>query len=190
MGTIRNFLLAVAVIGAVGCDDGGKGEMFPDPAFKACVEEKINYDANLDILDKNDPDLYDKIYMLACEGGGIKNIKGIEHMPNIDWLAITDNQVESLEPLRTLTKLEFLKLDNNKIKNLEPLSGLTILSTLSLSDNYIEDISPLFTLTNLGSVWLNGNCITDAGQFQELKQHSPDVQTGGAENSQTPAKCQ
>jgi Leucine-rich repeat (LRR) protein len=127
---MRNILilLAVLVVGLIactGCDDDGKlkpGE-FGDPAFKACVENKISYAE----LDKNDPDLYDKITSMECYGGGIKSLKGIENMPNMDWLAIVDNQIELLEPLHTLTKLDWLKLNNNKIKDITPISNLPAL---------------------------------------------------------------
>ena len=180
---------AVAVFAAAGCDDG-KGEMFPDPAFKACVEDRIAYAVSIGLWQKDDPDIYNKVTMLECYGGGVKSIKGIEHMPNMDDLSIVDNQIESLEPLRTLTKLEFLKLNNNKIKDLEPLSGLKMLYNLYLADNYIEDISPLCALTQIRTVMLSGNCITDVNQFRELENCASEYSSNGAENYQEPAKCQ
>ena len=181
-------MLLLLLTACTGCDGDGKlkpGE-FEDPAFKACVENKINYAG----LDKEDPDLYNKITSLACGGGGISNLNGIENMPNIFDLTVIDNQIESLESLRTLTKLKWLKLDNNKIKDLEPLSELTELTSLYLRNNYIEDISPLCSLTKLSMVGLSGNCIADANQFRELEKCIPGYTSGGAENYQNPEKCQ
>ncbi|HSA33857.1 MAG TPA: hypothetical protein P5077_09035 [bacterium] len=56
----------------IGCDGDGtlKPGEFEDPAFAKCVEDKIDYEAGLGLLDKNDPDLYNKIESLACAGGG------------------------------------------------------------------------------------------------------------------------
>lgn len=82
-GTMRNFLLAAVFIGAVGCDDGGNGEMFPDPAFKACVEDRIAYAVSIGLWQKDDPDIYNKVDELACEGGGVKSLKGIDNMQTL-----------------------------------------------------------------------------------------------------------
>ena len=176
----------------IGCDGDGplKPGEFEDPAFAKCVKDSIDYAISIGLWQKDDPDIYNKVEELACEGGGVSSLKGIENMPNIDWLGIVDNEIESLEPLRTLTKLTFLKLDNNKIKDLEPLSGLTELTSLYLSYNYIEDISPLCPLTKLSMVGLTGNCITDVNQFRELEKCAPNYTSGGAENYQNPEKCQ
>ncbi|HSA34682.1 MAG TPA: hypothetical protein P5077_13235, partial [bacterium] len=113
----------------IGCDGDGtlKPGEFEDPAFAKCVEKNLQDYYNNHLIDSSDPEKYNKVKMLECYGGGgggVSGLKGIENMPNIDDLAIVDNEIESLEPLRTLTKLEFLKLSNNKIKDLEPLSGL------------------------------------------------------------------
>ena len=176
----------------IGCDGDGplKPGEFEDPAFAKCVKDRIDYAISIGLWQKDDPDIYNKVEMLECYGGGVKSLKGIENMPNMDDLSIVDNEIESLEPLRTLTKLEFLKLDNNKIKDLEPLSGLTELSTLLLSNNFIEDLTPLYSLSKLGLVSLDGNCIVDYSQFDELEKHSPNINLGSPEKYQTPEKCQ
>ena len=176
----------------IGCDGDGplKPGEFEDPAFAKCVEKilQIYIDNNLILAD--DPDKYNKIDMLGCGEGGIRSIKGIENMPNLDEIEIIDNEIESLEPLRTLTKLEFLKLNNNKIKDLEPLSGLTELISLYLYDNYIENILPLCALTQIHTVGLSGNCIVDVNQFRELEKCAPEYSSNGAEDYQNPEKCQ
>ena len=175
---------------AVGCDGGGKGEMFPDPAFKACVDDLVNYAIEIGNIDANDPNKYEKIDTLDCYGGGIKSLKGIENLSNLDWLAIVDNQVESLEPLRTLTKLEFLKLDNNQVKDLEPLSGLTALNALYFHYNYVEDISPLYEMKSLSTVGPGNNCIPKE-QFYTLQKKNPAiVMEINLENYVIPEKCQ
>ncbi len=189
--TMRNFLLAVVFIGAVGCDDGGNGEMFPDPAFKACVEETLQDYYNNDLIDPNDPDKYSKVKMIGCGAGTIRDIRGIGNMPNVDWVGMSDNQIESLEPLRTLTKLTNLKLNNNKIKDLEPLSGLTELNALYLMDNYLTDLSPLYSCKKITALSVNGNCITDEQQFSDIKAQLPNAGiSGDSLAAQTPEKCQ
>ena len=64
--------ILILLTACTGCDNGNnklKPGEFEDPAFKACVQEKIDYDANLGLLDKNDPELYNKITRLGCGGG-------------------------------------------------------------------------------------------------------------------------
>ncbi|HOW51057.1 MAG TPA: hypothetical protein PLV42_03310 [bacterium] len=63
------YLLTILILltACTGCDDGKlKPGEFEDPAFKACVENKINYAE----LDRNDPELYNKIDSMECYGGG------------------------------------------------------------------------------------------------------------------------
>ena len=187
------YLLTILILltACTGCDDGKlKPGEFEDPAFKACVEENLQDYYNNHLIDPADPERYNKVEMLECYGGGVKSLKGIENMPNVDDLAIVDNEIESLEPLRTLTKLTFLKLNNNKIKDLEPLSGLTALATLFLYDNYISDISPLYAVASLKTAGLGGNCILKE-QFDELEEKNPDINIGDTpEDFQDLAKCQ
>ena len=185
-------MLLLLLTACTGCDGDGKlkpGE-FEDPAFAKCVQDMIDYAVSIGLWQKDDPDIYNKVNKLECYGGGVKEIGGVENMPNINWLAVVDNQVESLEPLRTLTKLKFLKLDNNKIRDVEPLSGLTELTSLLLYNNYIKDISSLCPLKKLDMADFSENCIADANQFRELEKCAPNYTSGGAENYQDPAKCQ
>ena len=184
-------VILLLLTACTGCDDNKlKPGEFEDPAFAKCVQDRIDYAVSIGLWQKDDPDIYNKVDKLECYGGEIKKIKGIENMPNINWLAVVDNQLESLEPLRTLTKLEFLKLNNNKIKDIEPLSELKTLYNLYLADNYIEDISPLCVLTQIRTVMLSGNCITDVNQFRELEKCASEYSSNGAENYQEPEKCQ
>jgi len=193
MNLAPTVMLLLLLTACIGCDGDGplKPGEFEDPAFAKCVKDKIDYEANLGLLDKNDPDLYNKIESLACAGFGVKSIKGIENLPNIDWFGAEDNEIESLEPLRTLTKLEFLKLSNNKIKELEPLSGLNVLGALHVDRNYIEDISSLYGNTSLTMLSIWGNCISNLFQFDELKKNNSNlVITGTTADDQDPTKCQ
>ena len=176
----------------LGCDGDGplKPGEFEDPAFAKCVEKNLQdyYDNHL--IDPDDPERYNKVEMLECYGGGVKGLKGIENMPNMDDLSIVDNEIESLEPLRTLTKLEFLKLSNNKIKDLEPLSGLPVLGSLIIDDNYVEDISPLYGVSSLTMLWLSRNCI-DISQLEEIEKRNSNLHfSETTKSSQDPEKCQ
>jgi len=122
-------------------------------------------------------------------GGGVSSLKGIENIPNIDWLGVVDNQVESLEPLRTLTKLTFLKLDNNRIREVEPVSRLPVLATLYVYHNYVDDIMCLYDMTWLKTAGLGDNCIPKE-QFYVLKEKNPDIVIGvDLDNYVIPEKC-
>ncbi|HOW51061.1 MAG TPA: hypothetical protein PLV42_03330 [bacterium] len=69
------YLLTILILltACTGCDDGKlKPGEFEDPAFKACVEERINYAIGIGLWQKDDPELYNKVEELACEGGGFR----------------------------------------------------------------------------------------------------------------------
>ncbi len=188
------YLLAILILltACTGCDNEKlKPGEFEDAALKACVQDLIDYAIGVGTMKADDPNKYEKIDTLDCYGGGIKSLKGIENLSNLNWLAIVDNQVESLEPLSTLAKLTFLKLSNNKIKELESLSGLTELNNVSLIDNYIEDITPLYGCKKITMLSINGNCITDEKQFEDIQTQLPNAGVSGAVlAAQHPEKCQ
>ena len=111
-------------------------------------------------------------------------------MPNIDWLGIVDNEIESLEPLRTLMKLTFLKLNNNKIRDLEPVSNLPMLNALFLNDNYVNDISCFYDTQSLTYAELADNCIPKE-QLLTMREKHPQLPLGvDLDNYVTPEKCQ
>ncbi|HOW50977.1 MAG TPA: hypothetical protein PLV42_02910 [bacterium] len=73
---MRSFFLTILILltACTGCDNGDNGKLkpgeFEDPAFKACVEERINYAIGIGLWQKDDPELYNKVEMLECYGGG------------------------------------------------------------------------------------------------------------------------
>ncbi|HOW52826.1 MAG TPA: leucine-rich repeat domain-containing protein [bacterium] len=185
-GVIATLLLLIA---CTGCDNNE--EAFPDPAFKACVEESLR-DYSEIVGQKynieNDKDL-EIIKMIACTKVGIVSVKGAEKLLNVERLDLNQNQIESVEPLRNLKKLEILHLDINKIRVIEPLTEAENLRTLTLTNNYINDFRPLKVLVQLKSLGVALNCATDLSQFDEIKAVIDGILIDGI-NAQTPEKCQ
>ena len=114
---------------------------------------------------------------------GISSLSGIEHLQNLrflslydnqiadlaplsklkslQWLLLTRNQIRDLSSLAELTNLQILLLGANQISSIADLAGLRSLEALAVSDNYIHDISPLAGMTNLRHLDIASNPIAD-----------------------------
>lgn len=98
----------------------------------------------------------------------IKNLSGIEHAINLEYLYIDSHEISDITPLSHLTNLNYLHLDFNEISDISPLSQLTNLETLELNGNQIRDLSPLSSLTNLEALYLMRNQISDLTPLSDL----------------------
>ena len=103
----------------------------------------------------------------------IRDLTGLEHATQLEWLYLDSNEISDITPLAGLTQLMELFLDANEIVDLNPLTGLTELQVLSLGwwktgGNQISDITPLATLTNLTELSLWGNQISDITPLTSL----------------------
>ncbi|MBW9156993.1 leucine-rich repeat domain-containing protein [Clostridium tagluense] len=99
---------------------------------------------------------------------GITNLQGIEHLTNLTYLRLDNNEISNIEPLKCLTNLTDLYLSNNQISSIEPLKGLTNLKSLELFENQISNILPLASLTNLTNLYLSDNQINNIEPLKRL----------------------
>ncbi|HSA34236.1 MAG TPA: leucine-rich repeat domain-containing protein [bacterium] len=184
-------VMAAAVAFCVACDDGN--EAFPDPAFKACIENRLAqysdiYDTTYNINNEKDLEV---VGLLSCSDAGIKSIEGVEKLLNLNDLRLYKNQIESIEPIRDLEKLQDLDLSFNKIKDVEPISDAVKITYLQLSANYITDIRSLKTLVAMGVLYLDDNCISDiSSQCETLTTAISGLTIYGEENQMDPQRCQ
>ncbi|MGD7053925.1 leucine-rich repeat domain-containing protein [Sutcliffiella horikoshii] len=78
----------------------------------------------------------------------LKDLSGLEHATNLEYLYLDGNEISDLTPLSNLDSLLDLTLRNNQITNLSPLEASN-LNWLDLENNPVSDISVLLTLDNL-----------------------------------------
>ena len=105
---------------------------------------------------------------LDLEGGGFRDLTGLEYATNVKFLSLRDNRVWDVSALGGLTNLTTLDLSGNNLTDVSPLSGLTKLHSLELNNNNLTDVSPLSGLTNLEWLYLNNNNLTDASALGGL----------------------
>ncbi|MDE0468937.1 MAG: leucine-rich repeat domain-containing protein [Candidatus Poribacteria bacterium] len=95
----------------------------------------------------------------------IKDITGLEHAKNLEFLFLDYNQIRDIAPLTGLKNLTRLGLLSNQIQDLTPLASANLprLLTLGLSSNQIQDLTPLASanLPRLKDLKLTNNQIQD-----------------------------
>jgi len=100
---------------------------------------------------------------------GITELDGIEKLPNLRILSISNNFISSLDPLAHLTELRTLFMDNNEVVSLSPLGYNHKLTGLYASNNKISDPYGLIGLETLVEALLWGNEISeDAKEVLQL----------------------
>jgi len=99
---------------------------------------------------------------------GIKSMKGIQHLQNLQILWFDSNQVSDISALQNLTNLYELSFDYNQVSDISALQNLTNLQELSFDSNQVSDISALQNLTNLLALYFHGNQVSDISALQNL----------------------
>ena len=163
---ILNPLMAIlfalaAVIGTAGQADAQI--TFSDPNLEAAIREA---------LDKAEGPITDAdlggLTELDASERDIRDLAGMEHCVNLEWLNLYGNQISDVSPLSGLSNLELLVLWDNQISDVGPLSGLSNLELLDLWDNQISDVSSLSGLSNLELLGLEDNQISDIKPLTNL----------------------
>jgi Leucine-rich repeat (LRR) protein len=100
------------------------------------------------------------VQALDARGLNIRNLSGIEHCLNLQWLDLRENDISNLKPLEQLGRPEspfdsplvYLNLNGNVVTDIAPLVGLMNLQTLMLFGNQIPDIQALVTNAQYGGL--------------------------------------
>jgi len=92
---------------------------------------------------------------------GITELDGIEKLPNLRILSISNNFITSLDPLAKLPELRTLFMDNNEVVSLSPLGYNHKLTGLYASNNKISDPYGLIGLEKLIEALLWENEISE-----------------------------
>ena len=151
---------------------------FKDENLKSAILEDAgnDYDINKDgELSIEEMKKIDNLGYLA--GKGITDLTGLEYAINVEYIDLSNfeieegaelNNITDISPLKNLTKLTFLQLNGNGIEDISALSDLTNLENLYLPHNKIKDIKPLEKLVNLRNLSLAYNEIENISSLKEL----------------------
>ena len=101
---------------------------------------------------------------------GITDLTGLEYATNLEFLALSVNEIRDITPLAGLIKLESLRLRKNPITDLTPLANLTNLTYIHLGHVKASDITPLANLTKLEQARLNNMQLQDITPLANLTQ--------------------
>ena len=156
-------------LGAVEAADSETAVHVPDAVLREAVEEALGKEADEPITRR------DMATLRRLEAQGVRQLTGIEHAVNLDFLGATRGPVSDLAPLSGLTSLRELWLYNNRISDVGPLAGLNSLETLLLNTdsgsrhaNSITDLGPLSGLRSLTRLAVGSNPVTDLAPLSGL----------------------
>ena len=79
---------------------------------------------------------------LLLDNNAIGRIQGIASLAHLQYLSLSNNQIQSIEGLDSLP-IKHLDLANNQIQRLENLHTLVLLQVLVVSGNQISSLSGL-----------------------------------------------
>lgn len=132
----------------------------PDANLRACINASLGQGPTDAITETQAA----AITVVDCQNGGIADLTGLEHMPQLETLWLNNNpDIASLAPVMNLTELESLGMGGTGVTDAD-LPGLvasTHLTHLILWDNDLTDISALESATSLKQLFLNNAQITD-----------------------------
>ena len=101
-------------------------EVVEDPGLQGCINIYLNNnpDANLETISQ-----------LTCTDAGITSLIGLNNVPNLSLLDVSNNRIIDLSPVIYLEALRVLRIANNPIRNINALSNLNLLNFIDLSGN-------------------------------------------------------
>jgi len=100
--------------------------LLSDTSLQGCLNQQFTSTGN------EDPG---SITLLACPSSGVQSLVGINALPNLEQLELSDNSIIDLSPLSSLRNLRVLSIRNNRITDINALLPLPILRFVALQGN-------------------------------------------------------
>jgi internalin A len=118
------------------------------PPNKLYSNSNIEYTVN-----RNDDVIGLKIENINCS-----NILSlISRLRSLEYLTLTNTNIEDITPIQYLKRLKILNLHNNRIYDISPLKELTKLIRLELSSNLIKELPNWITDFEMDIAWSNNH---------------------------------
>lgn len=102
------------------------------------------------------------------ERWGIDDIKNILNLKNLEYLNLSNNNIQKIDGIENLFKLRILHLNNNRIGEIPDLKNLKSLKELYLSNNIIKKVIGIRGLQNIDTIDLHSNYIEDLRPIKGL----------------------
>lgn len=129
---------------------------FPDALFRSVVSE--NYDTNENgYLSKSEIDAVTEMIIDEENGGGIEDLRGIQHFTALNSLRIQDTRIQSLS-LGNLGLTELIVTGNERLSEIN-IGGCTQLRTLYCGDNNLDTLD-LHNNEGIEALFCQNNKIT------------------------------
>ena len=106
---------------------------------------------------------------LNISGYGLKSLKGVEKLPKLTTLVAEKNKLRNLNSIKKAKNLAALYVGRNKLKNLEGIQELTNLEYLGVQDNGLTSLKELRNLKKLKKLEAYENKLTNLRDLQNLK---------------------
>lgn len=144
---------------------------------KTGIPDKGLYRAILQNLKKKETDTFTKkeaaqIHNLNAEDHGIKNLKGIGYLKNLQELNLRGNKLTKMAGFKGLNQLEWLSVSENKFKNLRSvvsaLKNNKQLKSLDIGGNKLKNLNGIGALRNLEYLDAGANRLTDISAVKKL----------------------
>lgn len=103
-----------------------QNKVLDDPSLQACLNQ---------VMSSNTIEDPEDVTLIACPSAGITTLGGIERLPNLEQLDVSDNAISNISPLLSLKKLRVLSLRNNAVSSVSSLASMPLLRFISLSGN-------------------------------------------------------
>lgn len=116
-------------------------ETVEDPGLQGCINSYLN---------DNPESTLETISQLSCTEAGITSLIGLNNIPNLGLLDLSNNNISDLSPLIYLENLRVLRIANNSIRNINTLFNLNLLNFIDLSGNNSISCSQLDQLETRG----------------------------------------
>jgi Leucine-rich repeat (LRR) protein len=118
-------------------------EVVRDPGLQGCINAYLNNNAEATL---------ETISQLSCTDAGITSLIGLNNIPNLSLLDVSNNRITDLSPVIYLENLRILRIANNSLRDISTLSSLNLLNFIDLSGNELISCRQLDQLeARLGS---------------------------------------
>lgn len=101
-------------------------EVVEDPALQGCINNYLNSNPDIELSE---------ISQLSCTDAGIISLIGLNNLPSLSLLDLSNNNIVDLSPVIYLENLRVLRIANNSIRNISTLSNMNLLNFIDLSGN-------------------------------------------------------
>ena len=139
---------------------GGLAQSIADPMLELVIRESLDQPAA--VLTSQE---LAQVTQLDASNRGIKTLKGIEQLQNLELVDLSYNPIWDLAPLVELPGLKNLNLRGTAVTNIAPVAEIKSLEYLNIHSLGLESLEPIAELINLQTLIMRNVYIGDSTDF-------------------------